>query len=92
MHRQHREPRRRPCRRRRPLQGQGLNAKQLALCDAFVYIPQHGAGTASLNVAVAAAIVLHHFALWAGYPERGRQVCVWGGGQGAGGGFDLPAT
>jgi hypothetical protein len=27
---------------------------------------QHGVGTASLNVAVAASIVLHHYALWAG--------------------------
>lgn len=55
-------------------QGQGLSAKQLALCDGFVYIPQYGAGTASLNVAVAASIVLHHFALWAGYRERAREV------------------
>ena len=32
-----------------------------------------GTGTASLNVAVAASIVLHHFALWAGEWKR---VCV----------------
>ena len=38
----------------------------------LVYIPQHGPGTASLNVAVAASIVLHHFATWAAYPERSR--------------------
>lgn len=57
-----------------PLQGQGLNERQLALCDSFLYIPQYGNGTASLNVAVAASIVLHHFALWAGYPERPREV------------------
>ena len=44
----------------------------MQLCDAFVYIQQYGAGTASLNVSVAASIVLHHFALWAGYRERGR--------------------
>lgn len=61
-----------------PLQGQGLNEKQLALCDSFVYIPQYGPGTASLNVAVAASIVLHHFALFAGYPERQREVGVRG--------------
>lgn len=54
-------------------QGQGLNAKQLAACDSFLYIPQYGPGTASLNVAVAASIVLHSFALWAGYPERARE-------------------
>lgn len=53
-------------------EGQGLNEKQMRLCDRFVYIPQYGVGTASLNVAVATSIVLHHFALWAGYPERSR--------------------
>lgn len=41
-------------------------------CDDFVYIGQYGPGTASLNVYVAASIVLHHFALWAGYEERSR--------------------
>ncbi len=55
-----------------PAQGSGLSAAQLAACDALVYIPQHGPGTASLNVAVAASIVLHHFAVWAGYAERPR--------------------
>lgn len=54
-------------------EGQGLSPKQVAMCDSFVYIPQYGAGTASLNVAVATAIVLHHFALWAGYQERERE-------------------
>lgn len=54
-------------------QGQGLSERQIRNCDAFIYIPQYGAGTASLNVAVAASIVLHHFALWAGFPERGRE-------------------
>ena len=32
------------------------------MCDFFVYIPQYGGGTASLNVTVAASIVLQHFA------------------------------
>lgn len=54
-------------------QGQGLSEKQMRLCDGFVYIPQHGPGTASLNVTVAASIVLHHFAVWAGYQERQRE-------------------
>ncbi|KFM27767.1 tRNA (guanosine(18)-2'-O)-methyltransferase [Auxenochlorella protothecoides] len=54
-------------------EGQGLSERQIRNCDAFIYIPQYGAGTASLNVAVAASIVLHHFALWAGFPERGRE-------------------
>ncbi len=50
-----------------------MSAKQMSLCDAFVYIPQHGPGTASLNVTVAASVVLHHFAVWAGFPERERR-------------------
>ena len=54
------------------LQGTGLSQGQVQLCDTFVYIQQYGAGTASLNVSVAASIVLHHFALWAGYQERSR--------------------
>ena len=69
-------------------EGQGLTPRQMALCDAFVYIPQHGAGTASLNVAIAASIVLHHFAVWAAYPERGREgfkFVVRGGGRPGGG-------
>ena len=40
-------------------------------CDQFVYIPQYGSG-ASLNVNVAAAIVLHNFAVWATFPENSR--------------------
>ncbi|CAL5224258.1 g6915 [Coccomyxa viridis] len=54
-------------------EGTGLSEHQAKLCDGFVYIQQYGAGTASLNVSVAAAIVLHHFALWASFPERSRQ-------------------
>eukprot|EP00877_Chromochloris_zofingiensis_P001942 jgi/Chrzof1/11749/Cz06g08090.t1 len=54
-------------------EGQGLSDKQMRLCDGFVYIPQYGSGTASLNVTVAASIVLHHFAVWADYTERLRQ-------------------
>eukprot|EP00201_Polytomella_parva_P016478 CAMPEP_0175061424 /NCGR_PEP_ID=MMETSP0052_2-20121109/13577_1 /TAXON_ID=51329 ORGANISM="Polytomella parva, Strain SAG 63-3" /NCGR_SAMPLE_ID=MMETSP0052_2 /ASSEMBLY_ACC=CAM_ASM_000194 /LENGTH=263 /DNA_ID=CAMNT_0016327277 /DNA_START=231 /DNA_END=1025 /DNA_ORIENTATION=+ len=54
-------------------EGQGLSKAQLALCDSFVYIPQYGTGTASLNVAVAASIVLHQFAVWAQYDEHARE-------------------
>jgi len=54
-------------------EGDGLSEQQMAICDSFVYIPQHGPGTASLNVAVATSIVLHRFAAWAGFPERERQ-------------------
>ncbi|ERN07468.1 hypothetical protein AMTR_s00019p00254850 [Amborella trichopoda] len=46
--------------------------KECEICDFFVYIPQYGCGTASLNVTVAASIVLHQFGVWAGFPERGR--------------------
>lgn len=42
-------------------EGQGMNSKQLSLCDGYVKISQYGGGTASLNVSVAAAIVLHRF-------------------------------
>ena len=45
-----------------------MNSAQVAICDDFVYIPQHGGGTASLNVTVAASIVLQSFALWAKLP------------------------
>lgn len=54
-------------------EGQGLNDRQIACCDSFTYISQYGPGTASLNVAVAASIVLHTYALWAGYGERERE-------------------
>lgn len=54
-------------------EGSGLSAKECEACDYFVYIPQYGSGTASLNVTVAASIILHHFAVWAGFPERSRE-------------------
>lgn len=54
-------------------EGTGLSAKECEICDFFVYIPQYGGGTASLNVTVAASIILHHYAVWAGFPERTRQ-------------------
>ncbi|XP_051152888.1 uncharacterized protein LOC127266617 [Andrographis paniculata] len=54
-------------------EGTGLSAKECEICDFFVYIPQYGGGTASLNVTVAASIVLHHYAVWAGFPERTRE-------------------
>lgn len=51
-------------------EGQGLNQETIDACDEIVYIPQYGRGTASLNVATAASIVLHHFAEWAKYPSH----------------------
>jgi tRNA C32,U32 (ribose-2'-O)-methylase TrmJ len=53
-------------------QGVGLSEREKRICDMFVFIPQYGHGTASLNVSVAAGIVLHHFAVWAKYPEQAR--------------------
>ena len=54
-------------------EGTGMTPQQKAICDKFVYIRQYGPGTASLNVSVAASIVMHHFGLWAQYAERGRE-------------------
>ncbi|XP_073050263.1 uncharacterized protein [Primulina eburnea] len=54
-------------------EGTGLSDKECEICDFFIYIPQYGGGTASLNVTVAASIVLHHFAVWAGFSERTRE-------------------
>lgn len=44
-------------------EGSGMSKPQMAICDEFLYIPQFGEGTASLNVTCAASIVLHHFSL-----------------------------
>ena len=54
-------------------EGSGMSETQLAACDGFVYIPQYSGATASLNVLVAGSIVLHHFALWAGFHEQKRE-------------------
>eukprot|EP00927_Polykrikos_kofoidii_P015872 TRINITY_DN17107_c0_g1_i3.p5 TRINITY_DN17107_c0_g1~~TRINITY_DN17107_c0_g1_i3.p5 ORF type:complete len:113 (+),score=29.38 TRINITY_DN17107_c0_g1_i3:592-930(+) len=53
-------------------EGEGMTPAQRDACDFFVYIPQYSGATASLNVATAGAIVLHHFALWAGMKEQPR--------------------
>ena len=50
-------------------EGTGIIPVHRELCDFFVYIPQYTDKTASLNVSVAAGIIFHHFALWAGYEE-----------------------
>jgi tRNA G18 (ribose-2'-O)-methylase SpoU len=42
-------------------EGQGLSETQMKSCRAFIKIPQYGQGTASLNVNVAASIVLQRF-------------------------------
>mmetsp|Transcript_5897 Transcript_5897/g.19251 ORF Transcript_5897/g.19251 Transcript_5897/m.19251 type:complete len:298 (+) Transcript_5897:554-1447(+) len=53
-------------------EGNGMTKAQFDMCDALVYIPHHGDGTASLNVSVAGSIVMHHFAMHAAFPERPR--------------------
>jgi len=50
-------------------EGSGMTAKQMSVCDGFVRISQYGGGTASLNVSVAAGLVLHRFFHW----SRGRE-------------------
>lgn len=50
-------------------EGSGMNNKQKEMCDHLVYIPQYSSKTGSLNVAIAASIVFHHFAVWANYAE-----------------------
>jgi len=56
-------------------EGQGLSAKQREICDEYLFIPQHrggtvdGGGSASMNVACAAAVVLQAYCTWAGYSD-----------------------
>lgn len=45
-------------------EGTGLSKTQKAACSGFIYIPQYGDGTASLNVYIATTIILHKFHLW----------------------------
>lgn len=52
-------------------EGSGLSQNVIDVCDGFVYIPQYGHGTASLNVSTACAMILNHFARWANYTETG---------------------
>jgi tRNA G18 (ribose-2'-O)-methylase SpoU len=54
-------------------EGSGLRAAHAKFCTRFVYVPQHGSGTASLNVVVAAGVVFHRFASFAQFPERNRE-------------------
>lgn len=45
-------------------EGQGIHPKHLQECKSLVRIPQYGVGTASLNVNVAANIILYRFHIW----------------------------
>lgn len=53
-------------------EGAGLDAEARGLCDRLVYVRQATASTASLNVAIATSICLHHFATFARYGEAPR--------------------
>ena len=50
-------------------EGKGLSENQRSVCDRFCYIPQFSSGMASINVSCCSAIVLHHFAINAGFTE-----------------------
>jgi tRNA G18 (ribose-2'-O)-methylase SpoU len=43
-------------------EGTGMDEAEKEICHGFVYIPQYNSNTESLNVSVAAGIVLSHFA------------------------------
>jgi tRNA G18 (ribose-2'-O)-methylase SpoU len=45
-------------------EGTGMSKRQKEACGSFVYIPQYGSGTASLNVYVATTLVMHRYNLW----------------------------
>lgn len=44
-------------------EGTGLSKKQKDICNGFIFIPQYGHGTASLNVNIATSIVLYYLNL-----------------------------
>lgn len=57
-------------------EGSGMSARQMSICDGFVRVSQYGGGTASLNVSVAAGLVLHRFFHWSrGEGNVGRRRC-----------------
>jgi hypothetical protein len=41
-----------------------MSEKQKVMCDRFIYIPQYGSGTASLNVNVATGLILYQYSSW----------------------------
>ncbi|KAL7532169.1 hypothetical protein ACHAXR_010502 [Thalassiosira sp. AJA248-18] len=63
-------------------EGQGLSSKQREICDEFLFIPQNrgtttrdggSGGSASMNVACAAAVILQAYSMWAGYSDASRE-------------------
>ena len=53
-------------------EARGMQPEDMALCDGFVFVPQHSQLSASLSVGTATAVVLHHFATWAQLPVADR--------------------
>jgi len=45
-------------------EGDGLSNRQKEMCDDYIFIPQRGNGTASLNVTVATTLVIHEHYRW----------------------------
>ena len=45
-------------------EGTGLSKRQKDITDSYIYIPQYGIGTASLNVSIATSIILHKYNKW----------------------------
>ena len=43
-------------------EGTGLTPQEKEICDGYIYIPQYNSNTESLNVSVAAGIILSHYA------------------------------
>eukprot|EP00581_Thalassiosira_minuscula_P008737 CAMPEP_0183707000 /NCGR_PEP_ID=MMETSP0737-20130205/3704_1 /TAXON_ID=385413 /ORGANISM="Thalassiosira miniscula, Strain CCMP1093" /LENGTH=254 /DNA_ID=CAMNT_0025934567 /DNA_START=198 /DNA_END=962 /DNA_ORIENTATION=+ len=56
-------------------EGSGMSSKQMAACDGFIRISQYGGGTASLNVSVAAGLVLHRYFHWSRGDGVVRRYC-----------------
>ena len=54
-------------------EGTGMSRFAASKCDKFLYIPQYGGGTASLNVAVAGSIIFQKFSELAAYQEWERE-------------------
>ncbi len=45
-------------------EGTGLSKTQKQICNSYIYIPQYGEGTASLNVYIATTLIMHRYTTW----------------------------
>jgi len=54
-------------------EGTGLSEHQKSVCNSFIYVPQYGHSTASLNVNVATTIIMQKYKAW-WWGTRDRQV------------------